>query len=186
MFRRTWNGVCPDTRYLHASDRIFLRKKWIMAKHSKRAKHWEGMQHWAWEDKSLKLVLQWIIYQLNRNLATQDLLINLLTIHWAARLCRALPWVPLFNPHHCLVGGTNGKNKNKKPACQCRGRKRCRFDPWVGKTPWRRPLQLTAVFFAWRIPQAESHKVRHDWSNLACTHCLVDRNDSPNCLAEDT
>ena len=114
MFRRTWNGVCPDTRYLHASDRIFLRKKWIMAKHSKRAKHWEGMQHWAWEDKSLKLVLQWIIYQLNRNLATQDLLINLLTIHWAARLCRALPWVPLFNPHHCLVGGTNGKNKNKE------------------------------------------------------------------------
>ena len=29
-----------------------------MAKHSKRAKHWEEMQHWAWEDKSLKLVLQ--------------------------------------------------------------------------------------------------------------------------------
>ena len=24
----------------------------------------------------------------------------------------------------------------KKPASQCRGHKRHRFDPWVGKIPW--------------------------------------------------
>ena len=54
----------------------FLKKKWIMAKNSKRTKHWEEIQHWAWEDKSLKLVLQWIISKLNTNLAIQDLLIN--------------------------------------------------------------------------------------------------------------
>jgi len=27
---------------------------------------------------------------------------------------------------------------NKEPTCQCRRLKRCGFDPWVGKSPWRR------------------------------------------------
>ena len=39
-------------------------------------------------------------------------------------------------------GGTSGK----EPACQCRRCKRHRFDPWVGKIPWRRKWQPTPVF----------------------------------------
>ena len=31
-------------------------------------------------------------------------------------------------------GGTSGK----EPICQCRRQKRCGFDPWIGKIPWRR------------------------------------------------
>ena len=31
----------------------------------------------------------------------------------------------------------------KESACQC---KRCGFDPWVGKIPWRRKWKSTAVF----------------------------------------
>ena len=31
----------------------------------------------------------------------------------------------------------------KESACQCR---RCGFDPWVGKIPWRRKWQPTSVF----------------------------------------
>ena len=34
----------------------------------------------------------------------------------------------------------------KEPACQSRRYKRCWFDPWVGKIPWRRPWQPTPVF----------------------------------------
>jgi len=34
----------------------------------------------------------------------------------------------------------------KEPACQCRRCNRCRFDPWVGKIPWRRTWQPTPVF----------------------------------------
>ena len=30
--------------------------------------------------------------------------------------------------------------------CQCKRRKRCRFDPWVWKIPWRRKCQPTPVF----------------------------------------
>ena len=34
-------------------------------------------------------------------------------------------------------GGTSGK----EPACQCKRFKRLRFNPWVGKIPWRRAQQ---------------------------------------------
>ena len=58
------------------------------------------------------------------------------------------------NPHSSgwgFPGGVNGK----EPACQCRRRKRCGFDPWVGKIPWRRAWQTTLVF----LP-GESHRHR--------------------------
>ena len=41
-------------------------------------------------------------------------------------------------------GGASGKNKTK-PTCQCR---RCRFDSWVLKLPWRKvwqPLQYSCL-----------------------------------------
>ena len=34
----------------------------------------------------------------------------------------------------------------KEPVCQCKRHKRCGFDPWVRKTPWRRAWQPTPVF----------------------------------------
>ena len=35
---------------------------------------------------------------------------------------------------------------NKEAACQCRRCRRQGFDPWVGKSPWRRKWQPTPVF----------------------------------------
>ena len=35
----------------------------------------------------------------------------------------------------------------KESACQCKRHKRCVFDPWVSKIPWRRKWQPTPVFF---------------------------------------
>ena len=43
----------------------------------------------------------------------------------------------------------------KEPACQCRRHKMRRFNPWVGKIPWRRAWQPTPVFFP-----GESHGQR--------------------------
>ena len=51
--------------------------------------------------------------------------------------------------------GFPGCARGKKPSCQCRRRKRCWFDPWVGKIPWRRTWQLTPLF----LP-GESHGQR--------------------------
>ena len=47
-----------------------------------------------------------------------------------------------------FAGGTSGK----EPACQCRRLKRCSFDIWVEKIPWRRAWQLTAVFLPGESP----------------------------------
>ena len=59
----------------------------------------------------------------------------------------------------------------KEPACQCRGHKRHRFDPWARTIPWRRAWQPTLVFLPRESPWTEesvwlqsivSHRVRHD------------------------
>ena len=42
--------------------------------------------------------------------------------------------------------GFPGGDTDKEPACQLSRRERCRFDPWVGKVPWRRAWQPTPVF----------------------------------------
>ena len=46
-------------------------------------------------------------------------------------------------------------HSGKESACQCRRYKRCGFDPWVGKIPWRRKWQPSLVF----LP-GESHGQR--------------------------
>ena len=43
----------------------------------------------------------------------------------------------------------------KEPTCQCRRHKRCGFNLWVGKIPWKRTWQPTPVF----LP-GESHEQR--------------------------
>ena len=43
----------------------------------------------------------------------------------------------------------------KESTCQYRRYRRCRFDPWVGKIPWKRKWQPTLVF----LP-GESHGQR--------------------------
>ena len=80
------------------------------------------------------------------------------------------------------LGGFLGGTSGKEPACQYRRRKRCQFNPWVGKICWRRAWQPTPVILAWRIPGIEepgelqsmgSPRVRHDWNDLAHTYPLL-------------
>ena len=44
------------------------------------------------------------------------------------------------------VVGFPGGGVVKGSACQCRKPKRCGFNPWVRKIPWRRKWQPTPVF----------------------------------------
>ena len=70
------------------------------------------------------------------------------------------------------------KTKQNKPANAGR-LKRCRFDPWVRKIPWRRRAwQPPAVFLPGESPWTEEpsglqstrlQRTGHDWSDLACT-----------------
>ena len=45
----------------------------------------------------------------------------------------------------CIVGFPGGAS-GKGSACRCKRCKRHRLNPWVGKIPWRRGWQPTAVF----------------------------------------
>ena len=67
--------------------------------------------------------------------------------------------------------GFQGNSAGKEPACQCRRHKRRGFDPWVGKIPWRRAWQPTAIFLpgespwseeADELPSMRSQRVGHD------------------------
>ena len=57
----------------------------------------------------------------------------------------------------------------KKSTCQCRRCKRCRFDPWIGKIPWRRngnPLQYSCLEKSMdnRLQSLRSQRVGYDWA----------------------
>jgi len=66
----------------------------------------------------------------------------------------------------------------KESSCQC---KRCRFNPWVGKIPWKRKWQLTLIFLSRESNGQRSsglssmnstcQKTLHDWvTEHPCMH----------------
>ena len=89
---------------------------------------------------------------------------------WHPLLQTFRKWLSLL----CSATGRNGGASDEEPACQCR-QKRCEFNPWVGKIPWRRagtPLK----YFCLENPHGQrslagyspwgSQRVRHNWSIL--------------------
>ena len=84
-----------------------------------------------------------------------------------------------FSQLNVGVGSFPGGASDKEPTCQCRKRKRPKFDPWVGEILWRRAWQPTPIF----VP-GECHGERSLWAtvhrvtksrtrlgDLACTGC---------------
>ena len=59
---------------------------------------------------------------------------------------------------------------DKEFSCQCR---RLRFDPWVGKTLWRREWQPTPVFLAGKSYGQRSLLVYSPWSRKSWTWLSV-------------
>ena len=58
-----------------------------------------------------------------------------------------------FQVCHLMVAklkkkGFSWRLSDKESVCQCRRCKRCRFNPWGRKIPWRRKWQPTAVFLS--------------------------------------
>ena len=78
-----------------------------------------------------------------------------------------------------FLGGSSGK----EPTCQCRGHKRCGFDPWVGKILWRTAWQPSPVFLSEEFrgqgslvgysPQGHKSQTRpKQRSTHACMHAV--------------
>jgi len=51
----------------------------------------------------------------------------------------------------------------KESTCQCRRYRRCGFDPWVGKIPWRRKWQPTPVFMPGKFHEQRSFAGYSPW-----------------------
>ena len=117
----------------------------------------------------------WLLYTI--------LLIPLGQMRWSILICahnhHPITWriYLLF----CFLGGTSGKKKKKKPACQSRRHKRCGFNPWVRKILWRKKWQPTPVLLPGKSHGQRSLvgyslwgcSVGHDWSDSACTHTPI-------------
>ena len=56
---------------------------------------------------------------------------------------------------------------------QCRRQKRCRFNPWVGKIPWRRTWQRTPKFLPGKFHQQRSLASYSLWGCKRVGHDLV-------------
>ena len=67
---------------------------------------------------------------------------------------------------HGFPGGTSGK----EPACQCRKCKRCRFDPWLRKIPWKGAWQPTPIFLPgeslWTEELGKLLSIEQSWTRL--------------------
>ena len=72
-----------------------------------------------------------------------------------ARGCKDMSFLGVLVLFVLFFRGLPGDANDKEYVCQCRRHKSCRFDPWVGKIPWRRAWQPTPVF----LP-GESHGQR--------------------------
>ena len=66
-----------------------------------------------------------------------------------------------------LKSGFPGGASGKEPACQGRRQKRLRFDPWVGKIPWRRACQPTPVFWPGEFLGQRSPAGYSPWDHMA-------------------
>ena len=71
-------------------------------------------------------------------------------------------------------GGVSGKES----ICQCRRLKKCGFDPWDGKIPWRKEMAAHSSILAWKIPmdrgvwQATVHGIAQSQTRLNNWTCL--------------
>ena len=60
----------------------------------------------------------------------------------------------------------------KEFTCQCRRHRRCKFNLWVGKIPWKRKWQPTPVFLPRKsekpggLQPMGSQRIRLDWAQL--------------------
>ena len=88
---------------------------------------------------------------------------SLLHIFGLSSTCNAFSrWIHSSNIMWCFASMVA---QVVKICLQCR---RPRFNPWIGKSPWRRELQPTPVFLPGEFPWTEEpegfQRLRHNWA----------------------
>ena len=80
-----------------------------------------------------------------------------------------------FICNHTDIAGFPGGATGKEPTCQCRRRKKYRFDPWAQKIPWGsiRAWEISGTEEPGELQSMGSQRVRYDWSDLAHMHTYI-------------
>ena len=81
----------------------------------------------------------------------------------------------------CIQRGFPGGTSGEEPAYQCRRPKRCRFDTWVGKIPWRRTRQPTPVFLPGKSHAQRSLADYNPWGHKQLDTTEVTSHTSAHC-----
>ena len=120
--------------------------------------------------------MPWIFLTLELNLSRENLC-ECCSVCWCTqkRFTLDLTFVELLRMAYHFSLGISRWLSGKESACQCR---RCAFDPWVGKIPWRRKCQPTPVFLPGKSHGQRSLVGYSPWgckesdmtSNWTCTH----------------
>ena len=79
--------------------------------------------------------------------------------------CTFLGQNPQFNMPTPKKRGFSDDTSGKESTCQCRRHKKHRFNPWVGKIPWRKKWQPTPVFFPGKSQGQRSLVVYSLWGH---------------------
>ena len=64
---------------------------------------------------------------------------------------------------HMQARGFPGGTSGQEPTYQCRRCKRYRFDPWVGRIPWKSAQQPTPVFLSGEYHGQKSQTGSSPW-----------------------
>ena len=84
-----------------------------------------------------------------------------LWLHFLSQIC-----VVWYNRARLLPLWLHGISfsSGKQSTCQCRRCKKCRFRPWVGKTPWNRKWQPTSVSLPGKYHEQRSLEGYSSWT----------------------
>ena len=78
-------------------------------------------------------------------------------VHWVTKSQTWMKWRSTIGILKISTATRNfpSGSSDKEPACQSMRHKRHKFNPWVGKIPWRRAWATHSNILAWRIPHTE-------------------------------
>ena len=86
-------------------------------------------------------------------------------------------WMKNQEEAHLQTRGLPRWRHGKEPTGPCRRRKRRRFNPWVGKIPWRNTWQPTPAIIPWieepnGLQSMGSQRAGHNQSDLERSTCI--------------
>ena len=92
--------------------------------------------------------------------------------------CPSLSEFTQTHVHWGFPGGSVGKES----ACQYRRHKRCGFDPWIGKIPWKRKWQPTPIFLPGKFHEQSSlagYSPLSQWCHLIISFSVIPFSSCP-------